>query len=464
MLHAISATLGALAAGCVLGWSSPAQSEVVKDSAYGFPVSEEQFSWIGSLATLGGVVSCLIIGVVMDFIGRKRTMLLLIVPFTCGWAMLIWASSVVVLYVGRFLLGFSGGAFFVVAPTYIGEIASKEIRGTLASYLQLMITVGILFIYAVGHLFTMQTYNIICGVLPLIFGAIFMWMPESPYYLMIDNQGESAANSMKWLRGPDYNCENELNEIRMEQETIQQSRVSLLNALQKPSTKRGLMISLCLVVFVQFAGINAVIFYTANIFDMAKVDGSSSTIIVGVMQVAGTFVSSLVVDKLGRRFLLITSASVMCICNICLGLYFVLRDQNSPLTPYLQWLPICAVCIYIVAFSLGLGPIPWVLVGELFSTETKAIASSLTGSTSWLIAFIVTKFFSNVSDAIGSGETFFIFAVFAAVCTAFVWFVVPETKGKSFSEIQRSLNVEAEAEDANNDSFATNSTLNTIVI
>lgn len=462
------ATTGALAAGCVLGWSSPAEYEVVTKQGYGFPVSNEQWSWIGANATLGGIVSCLIIGIIMDIFGRKTTMLSLIVPFSIGWSLIIWPTSVAMLYIGRFLIGFAGGAFFVVAPAYIGEIASKSIRGTLASYLQLMVTCGILFVYVIGHFFAMKTYNIICAILPLVFGALFIWMPETPNYWIIKNQVTKAENSLKWLRGNQYDYSDELIEMQMEHELIRQNRAGFFTAFKKPATKRALLISLGLLFFVQFSGINAVIFYSGFIFEAshADIESSVATIIVGVMQVIATFVASLTVDKLGRRFLLITSASIMCICNVCLGTYFYLMDHESPYIPHLSWLPITSLCLYIIAFSLGLGPIPWVLVGEIFTTEVKAIASSLSGSTSWLIAFLVTKFFSNIRDAIGIGETFFIFAGFALGCTIFICFMVPETKGRSFNDIQRSLGADNENSNSEADDNTTITTVsqNTIAI
>lgn len=160
----------------------------MKDNVYGFSVSDEQWSWIGSLATVGGIISCLMIGLVMDQVGRKYTMLLLIIPFSIGWATIIWPVSVLMLYIGRFLVGFAGGAFFVVGPSYIGEIASKDIRGTLSSLLQLMVTIGILFAYVIGHFFAtslFNTFNAICAILPLIFGAVFVWCPESPVIKLI---------------------------------------------------------------------------------------------------------------------------------------------------------------------------------------------------------------------------------------------------------------------------------------
>lgn len=395
-------------------------------------------------------------------------MLLLIIPFSIGWALIIWPNSVVMLYIGRFLTGYAGGAFFVVAPAYIGEIATKEVRGTLGSCLQLMITAGILFVYVLGHFFSLKIYNVLCAILPLIFGTIFVWMPETPYFHIMKNRIENAKESLKWLRGREYNFDDELTEIQIEHELATRNQTTFLTAINKPATKRGLMITLLLLLCTQLSGINAVIFYTDWIFKAANtgIESSIATIIVGIMQVVATFVASLTVDKLGRRFLLIISSSVMCICNIGLGVYFYIGDQNDPIVNSLNWLPITSLCIYIIAFSLGLGPVPWILVGELFSTDAKAIASSLSGATSWFIAFLVTKFFSNVRDLIGVGQTFLIFAIFAAICTAFVTFVVPETKGKSFNEIQQSLHTGAnetvEADDDN--TTITTASQNTIAI
>lgn len=293
----------------------------------------------------------------MDFLGRKFVMLLLIVPFMVGWLLLIFAANVTALYVGRFLLGLAGGAFFVVCPAYIGEIASVNIRGKLGSYLQLMVTGGILFIYVIGHFFALRTFNIICAIVPILFGALFIWMPETPYFLIMKNQTERAVDSLKWFRGEHYNIDDELEAIRAEQETVRENQESFFTTFSKSSTRRGLLISLSLVIFVQFAGINAVIFYTTFIFKSAKVaiQPSISTIIVGVMQFVATYISSMVVDKMGRRLLLLTSASIMCLCNIGLGIFFYLQDAKSTWIEYLHWLPICSLCLYITAFSLGLG-------------------------------------------------------------------------------------------------------------
>lgn len=170
-----------------------------------------------------------------------------------------------------------------------------------------------------------------------------------------------------------------------------------------------------------------------------------ATIIVGVVQVIATFVSSLVVDKLGRRILLLASDSIMAVCTILLGVYFYL-DQNGHDVSNLGWLPIVSLCMFIVMFSLGFGPIPWMMMGELFAADVKGLAGSLAGTFNWLLAFIVTKTFTNLVTAMGRAETFWLFSALSIVGTVFVFFVVPETKGKSLAEIQRMLGASAPVE------------------
>lgn len=288
-------------------------------------------------------------------------MLGLVVPFTAGWALVCWANGVAMLLVGRILLGLSGGAFFVVAPMYIGEIAEKEIRGTLGSFFQLMVTTGILFVYAVGYDLSVFTFSIICGVLPLAFAAAFVFMPESPLYLVSKYRSEDAINSLKWLRGEHYDYSDELNELQSQHEQDVNNRISILAALKRRATVKALIIIVGLMFFLQLSGINIVIFYTGSIFNAANIDIKSelATILIGVMQVVATFVASMIVDKVGRRVLLLISISVMAVSKILLGVYFHLASKDAKSVENLGWLPVFALCLYIIVFSLGFGPIPW---------------------------------------------------------------------------------------------------------
>ncbi|XP_055908065.1 facilitated trehalose transporter Tret1 isoform X2 [Eupeodes corollae] len=437
---ALAATGGALAAGALLGWTSPAQKELISPN-YTIPLTPEQFSWVGSGVTLGAAFICIPIGFLITIIGRKLTMLLLVLPFTLGWALLIWAQNFEMMFIARFILGISGGAFCVTAPMYTGEIAQKDIRGTLGSFFQLMITIGILFVYALGAGFNVFWLSIICAMIPLIFGAIFVFMPESPTYLVSKGKNESAVKSIQWLRGNQYNYTAELEELKEIDAQIKQNPVSIMSALTRRVTIKALIISLGLMFFQQLSGINAVIFYTTDIFRDAQtgIDENLSTIVVGIMQVIATFISVMVVDKLGRRILLLASSAVMAISTVLMGVYFYMQSNDKSSVDNLGWLPVVSLCVFIVMFSIGFGPVPWLMMGELFASDIKGVAGSIAGTTNWVLAFIVTKAFLSLKDAIGSGETFWLFSGITFVGFIFVYFFVPETKGKSLNEIQKLL-------------------------
>ncbi|KAJ9586907.1 hypothetical protein L9F63_019498, partial [Diploptera punctata] len=196
---AISVTLGAFALGNVLSWTSPTSDELKG------VLGEENWSWIGALMALGAMAVVLPIGYSIDRIGRKTTMMLLVLPFTAGWFLIAWGEDRVAMYmVGRFLTGMMGGAFSLTAPVYTGEIAQTEIRGTLGSYFQLMVTIGILFVYGVGSVVSAFVISLICGIVPLVFGAIFFFMPETPLYYLQKGELEKARASLQFFRGKNY--------------------------------------------------------------------------------------------------------------------------------------------------------------------------------------------------------------------------------------------------------------------
>lgn len=440
-IASISVTLGAFALGNVLAWTSP--TGTILETKLG----ESNWSWIGALMALGAATVVLPIGYLIDKFGRKLTMLGLVLPFTAGWALIAWAEDSIAMYmVGRFLTGMMGGAFSLTAPVYTSEIAEKEIRGTLGSYFQLMVTVGILFVYVLGREVDAFVLSLVCGIVPLVFGVIFFFMPETPLYHLQKREHDKAKASLQWFRGQHYNVDSELQDMQATLDEAARQKLSIKEAFSTRAAKRGLIIAFGLMIFQQLSGVNAVIFYTSKIFIAAgsTLEPAIATIIVGVIQTVATFISTLIVDRLGRRILLLISDSVMALCSLLLGVFFIL-DKQGEAGSSLGWLPLTSVCIFIVVFSLGYGPIPWMMVGELFPPHIKGFASSLSCLLNWILAFLVTKFFSDLVTEFGEHTTFWIFCVISIIGTLFVFFIVPETKGKSLDEIQRQLGGETSA-------------------
>ncbi|XP_049944456.1 solute carrier family 2, facilitated glucose transporter member 8-like [Schistocerca serialis cubense] len=422
-LAAIAMSIGALGTGTTLGWTSVAIPELQCGyaSAAGAQCYQSwQLSWVSGCMSLGALAFSLPVGRLADVLGRKRAGLCLGPLFLAGWAFLIWGDSLALLCVGRLLTGAAGGAFNVLAPVYIAEVAQKEVRGALCSYFQLLLTVGTLYVYMLGAVTGLFWTSVGCAVVPAVFLVALSLVPETPPYLLQGGAGRGEGGSGGGLR------EREVRALR--------------EGLSTPAAGRGIVAGLGLVTCFQLCGINAVLFYASDIFLRASggaLEADTSAVVVGAMQVVATLVASLVVDRAGRRPLLVASAAVVGLCALLLGAYFQLDSSGE--AEGLDWLPLASLCLFVVAFSLGLGPVTWVLLGELYAPEVRAFAGSLCCLVSWTFSFLVTTFFSELSSAVGVQGTFWIFGSVAVAGALFVFFVVPETKDRSLEEVQRQL-------------------------
>jgi SP family facilitated glucose transporter-like MFS transporter 8 len=428
-----------MAVGTVLAWTSPVLPELQSANST-LPISPEEGSWIGSLVAVGAIAGAVPAGYFADRFGRKLVILALSAPFLLSWILIVAAKSVGILYVARLIAGFATGAISVVAPMFIGEIAESSVRGALGSFFQVMLTIGILYTYTVGAIADYTWLGILCGLIPVAFFITFLRVPESPTYLMKNYKTDGAKKSLQYYRGSSYNVWKELQELEKDISESTKDKASIRDLVSSGGTRKALIISLGLMVFQQLSGINAVIFYSVDIFDAAgsTLNPNVAAIIVAVVQVVVTYTASAIVDRAGRRLLLLLSASVMGLCLAILGLYFHLKNKGNDVTG-IGWLPLMCVTVFIVMFSLGFGPLPWMMMGELFAPNVKGVASSIAVCTNWTLVFLVTFSFGKLIDGLGEHSTFWSFAVICGVATVFIYYLVPETKGKSLTEIQRIL-------------------------
>ena len=189
----------------------------------------------------------------------------------------------------------------------------------------------------------------------------------------------------------------------------------------------------------QFCGVNGVIFFAEQIFIMAGAENPAMcTIIVGVVQSVATLLSSVLVDRAGRKILLIISGVGMIVCLVALGYFFSVQESKADISN-IKWLPLVSVVGFIVVFSLGFGPLPWMMTGELLSPQIKGFASGIAVASNWVSVSVVTFSFQPLLELISSAYTFWMFAIITAIASAFIILVVPETKGKSMQQIQNEL-------------------------
>jgi len=450
ILAAGAATVGAFGLGTVLGYTSPALpnlKEAINDTSTDIdPLGTETESWIGAIINLGALASAIVVGILVDIIGRKMTMLLLSAPFVLGWLLIAFAKNHAMIIAGRAITGFCGGGFSLAAPLFVAEMADDSIRGALGSGFQVMVTAGILFVYVFGSFLSWKWLAIVNGFIPLVFLVAMIFIPESPRYLVAKGKTAEANRALCWFRKKSSSQEVE-EDMRIIEMSVNENRAqkSSFKDLLISYNLRPSLLMIALMLFQQFSGINAVIFYTSDIFESAGSDlsNSLSTIIVGIVQFIATCSSIFMIDKAGRKILLLVSSSVMCVSLVVLGVFFQLKDNGK--ADGLGWLPLICLMIFMVAFSIGYGPIPWLMLGELIPQKVKARVASLATVINWFCSFIVTKFFNSVQEALTIQWCYWIFAIICAINFAFVLTLLPETKGKSVEEIERYFGVPSSA-------------------
>ncbi|XP_055909001.1 facilitated trehalose transporter Tret1 isoform X2 [Eupeodes corollae] len=449
---ALVVCLGAVSAGTALAWTSPVLPQISVDPTINITAnstnSDElrltvgEQTWVSSLLAIGAFLAALPTGYIADAIGRKYTALLMDVPFIVAWIMTIFAKSAGMLCLARFLIGISTGSFCVVAPMYISEIAETSIRGSLGTLFQLTLSCGILMVYLVGAAVSWKALSVFCLCIPIGLFIGMCFLPETPVYLLKKGRRGDAALSLKWLWGRYCDSRSAIQIIQTDLDSAG-SDASFMDVFRNRAAKNALIISMLLMFFQQFSGVNAVIFYTVPIFKSAgsTLNPSACSIIVGIVQVSMTLASSFLIERAGRKILLIFSSICQLICLTVLGIYFDMKDSGKDVSE-IGWLPLLSVVLFMVTFSLGYGPIPWLMMGELFPPDVKATAVALTVMSNWFSVFMVTKCFGSMVEALGSDVTFWFFAFCMFSATLYVFFMVFETKGKSSAQIQMLLGAE----------------------
>lgn len=395
-------------------------------------------SLLGSLA--GGRTS--------DVIGRKWTMGLAAVVFQTGAAIMTFAPSFQILMVGRLLAGVGIGFGVMIAPVYIAEISPTVARGALTSFPEIFINLGILLGYISNYAFssfpvhTNWRIMLAVGILPSVFiGFALFIIPESPRWLVMKNRVEEARSVLLKTNENESEVEERLAEIQLAAGTgnaEKHEEKAVWRELLKPSPslRRMLVTGFGIQCFQQITGIDATVYYSPEIFKGAGIEGNSNllaaTVAVGITKTVFILVAIFLIDKLGRKPLLYISTIGMTVCLFSLGFTLTfLGSGNVGIA-----LAVLSVCGNVAFFSVGIGPVCWVLTSEIFPLRLRAQAAALGAVGNRVCSGLVAMSFLSVSDAITVGGTFFIFSVVSALSVAFVYMFVPETKGKSLEQIE----------------------------
>lgn len=436
VVAALVACVGALSLGLVIGYSNPALQDAdllsILDDA-------ERQTWFGSLVAIGAIFGGPCAGFLVAKCGRKTTLMLCLFPMGLGWFWIICASHFVLLYFGRVATGFAMGMVSVAVPLYIAEMASTGRRGLLGACFQLFASTGILVVYSLGIPLGYRWLAVACLGVSSLNIVLLLAVPESPRWYASQKRRLEALEALAWLTGRDT-ADLEEEYLEMERgfaatQKIGGGGISLRDFLL-PEIYRPMLISCGMMAYQQMSGINPVIFYSSEIFATAGFsdDPKLPTITIGAVLVAATVVSCVLMDRAGRRLLLLASGFPMALSLIALGVCFYL-SSSGPVSG-LNWVSLTSVLVFVICFSLGVGPISWLIVSELVPTRARSIINGMATCIVWLLLFLATKEYGRMRRVMNDFGAFWFFGGCGLIGCAFVWFFVPETKGRTLEEIQ----------------------------
>ena len=432
-LAAVIAAMGGLLFGYDTGVISGAELFFRKD----FTLSTFALEVIVSGVLAGAAAGALAGGRLADVFGRRKLLIATATIFAAGAILCAAAESPEMLVFGRIIVGLGIGLSSSAVPVYISEVAPADARGWQVSLFQLAITVGILLAYIVDYGFAqIQGWRWMFGlaVVPAaIFGLGMLFLPESPRWLLRRGHRESARATLARVRGtPDV--AKELQEI--EQSLAHSEEKDRLSDLFAPSVRPALVVGIGLAIFQQITGINTVIYYAPVIIQSAGISSASGAILatagIGVVNVLMTIVSMRLIDRAGRKPLLLTGIAGMVVTLGLLGLVFRMSNHNGALA----WLAVLSMMAYVASFAISLGPIFWLLISEIYPLKIRNSAEGVAATFNWGSNLLVTLTFLTLVEQFGPSSTFWLYGVSAIAAWIFSYYFVPETKGRTLEEIE----------------------------
>ncbi|KAF4693443.1 hypothetical protein FOZ60_010861 [Perkinsus olseni] len=418
-------------------------------------------SFFSAALTLGALIGTLSGGPIAERTGRRIALIIAGPLNVVAFLIIALCKNVAALIIARLIAGFSMGICSFVCSVYISEVSPTRLRGLLGSCTQLLMGLGILLVYILGAvcrtdggstdpLATSRTFcrwrlvSYICLIPGAVLTVAMFFAPETPRWLATRGKLERAENTLCRLRGVEHADDPRIADEVKALEDIVESQTKRSGGVSDMKRRFDILwhcpkqvaIVTMTNVFTQFSGTNAQTFFQDTIFQAAGLkDSSVLAITVRVSSTVATIPCMYLLDRLGRRPLLISSCMGISISQLLMGIFFYL-DRNGD-AQNLGWLALLAAYGYQLSYSWGSGPIRWMLASEIFPDEARGLASAIATTSNWTGAFFFVLFLESCIEATSMQAAFFFFSCVAALMTIFEWYMVPETKGKTFEEIQQ---------------------------
>ncbi|CAH1111735.1 unnamed protein product [Psylliodes chrysocephalus] len=434
--------------GCTtFGWASPAviklKSENPDVNPLGRPITTVEISLLAGMPVLSSLIGSYILPRLADIIGRKTSLQIIAIGMFASIVGIAFSSEIYLLIISCSLLFNLFAGVWGILPIYLTEICEDHNRTKFGCLMSACIPLGQLYCYVFGPPFSLRDFTLITAVPLVPFFGLFLFAPESPVYLLSKGKEEDCMKALMKLRGNKLKTELEIdfNKIKLSlRDTIDQ-KTDLTTLVKIRESRIGLLISMMPVSGQYLCGVPVMMSLLAPIFNGAStlLSGNMIAVIVGVVKCLTFIITSYIIERTGRKPMLVLSSVGSGLSTLLIGLYFYLKYIDSVIIAKLQWLPIASVFLYIISYSLGLGPIPQCVPSEMFLPHQRSTAHSfITAYSNTLYAFYLLVY-PLLAEAIGTYACFWIFSGTCFAGAVAFYYVMPETRGKSIMEIQEML-------------------------
>ncbi|XP_072379680.1 uncharacterized protein [Diabrotica undecimpunctata] len=445
---AIIANLNFITLGTVIIWVSPVtsklRSEDPEENPLGGPITTIELSFVGSLPQIGMVVGTLVFERVLNKFGRKICLNIFTVLLVCALVGLSFSKIIVLYYTFTFLIGMFLSAILVGVPIYLSEITEDHNRAQLSCYMGLFMPIGNLFGFIMGPIFSVKVFTLLTAFPSILSLLIFIFfLPESPVYLIIKKNRPAAELALnQFLKQDSIRVKEMADKIEFNLSQITKTEKTNITVIFTDRAARNGFIAACvLMILTATCGLPSIMSYLQPIFDAAgtEVSGSIYAIIVGFIQVLLYFIASVLVEKWGRRPLLLFSSIASTIPLLILGAYFYFQSLGSTFVNHITWFPVVGIIVLVVTAVIGICSVSLAYMNDVFTSNIKATAISLIYFVSGLVLAASVFLFPIIEEQIGLAWSFWIFSILSGLGFIFIYFRVPETKGKNILEIQEIL-------------------------
>ena len=446
--YVIFLSIVAALGGILFGYDTAVISGTTTDVALQFNLNDISKGWYVGCALVGSIIGVAVAGMLSDFLGRKKTMLIASVLFSVSAIGCCLCAGIDDLVIYRIIGGLGIGIVSIVSPIYISEISPAKIRGTMVSLYQLAVTMGLLLAYLINFIilknsetsaftgffkwiFADELWRGMLGsetVVTLLFFLVIFFIPESPRWLIVKGKDERAMKIFRRLKSEESGA---LEEYSLTKASIAGEVKSEWSALKEKGIVKAVLIGSAIAILGQFMGVNAVLYYGPDIFadaGLAAEDSSFSTVLVGLVNMLTTVLAVFIIDKVGRKKLIYFGVSSMILCLIAIGLIFALGGGGILLLVFFL--------LYIFSQAISISAVVFVLLSEMYPNRVRGIAMSIAGLALWVGTYLIGQFTPWCMTNLTPAGTFFLFAVMCIPYMLIMWKKVPETTGKTLEEIE----------------------------